>query len=138
MRIAVSTEDGKKLTNDHFGEGKVFLIYEITEKGYRLLEKRENTSPEEDEHGSEKKAQGIASILMDIPILLGFQFGPNIMRIKDKFLPIVSRERDIKKALHLLLKHYKTLKEAEGERGIVLILNEDELKKVVIKNGKGF
>jgi len=138
MRVAVSTEDGKSLTNDHFGEGKFFLIYEISRDGYKLLEKRKNTSPEEEEHGSEIKARGIISILNDVPTLLGVQFGPNIMRIKEKFLPIVSREREIKRALSLLVKNYDSLKKMKDSRNIVLILDENGLRKVSIKNGKGF
>ncbi len=138
MKIAVSTEDGEEITRDHFGEGKFFLIYEIGKDGYALIERRENTSPEEEEHGSEIKARGIMYLLKDIPVLLGFQFGPNIMRIKDKFLPIVSRERGIERALSLLMKNYDSLEKMKDSRGIVLILNEDGLKNIPIKNGKGF
>ena len=138
MRVAVSTENEKEITRDHFGEGKFFLIYEFDSEGYRLVEKRENTSPEEEEHGSEIKAKGISAILKDVPILLGYQFGPNIYRIKEKFLPVVSRERIINNALELLWRNYNTLQEYASERGIVLILDGGGLKKIKLKDGKDF
>jgi len=138
MKLAVSTEDEKTLTNDHFGEGEVFLIYHIDSQGYKLLEKRVNTSPEEDEHGSEKKAKGIMEILGDIPILLGYQFGPNIMRIKERFLPIVSRYKDIQHTLKMLIENYENLKNFEDQRGIVLILDNRGLRRIPLKDEKYF
>lgn len=138
MKLAVSTEDEKSITKDHFGEGEYFLIYEISSQGYRLLEKRENTSPEEEEHGSEEKARGIMGILEDVPVLLGYQFGPNIMRIKRNFLPIVSRERRIVDALKMLCENYETVKMYEEERGIVLILDGNGLRRIPLKDEKYF
>lgn len=141
MRVAVSTKDGIMLTNDHFGEGEHFLIYEVSKEGYRLLEKRKNTSPEEEEHGSAKKAQGIREILQDIPVLLGFQFGPNILRIKDHFLPIVSRKRKIERALELLCNNFTAIEEEFHKgRGKVIILNVEGAKilKLSEKNAKDF
>ncbi|OYT58370.1 dinitrogenase iron-molybdenum cofactor biosynthesis protein [Euryarchaeota archaeon ex4484_178] len=141
MIVAVSTSDGKRITNDHFGEGDKFLIYHVDFNGYRLIEERINTSPEEEEHGSAEKAKGISQILSDIPILLGYQFGPNIMRIKDKFLPIVSRERDIEKALYLMVRNYEEIKrEEERERGNVIIMDGGKIKIIKVRdvNAKDF
>ncbi len=138
MKVAVSTNDGKEITKDHFGDGEFFLIYELGDK-LTLLEKRKNTSPPEEEHGSKEKAKGISDILSDIPIFLGYQFGPNIMRIKDKFLPVVSRERNIGKALELLKKYEDKIKEElRNPRGRVIIMDEGGIKIVEVKNAKGF
>ena len=137
MKVAVSTSDGKEITKDHFGEGKFFLIYEVGD-GVMLLEKRENNSPEE-EHGAKEKARGISTILSDIPIFLGYQFGPNIMRIKDKFLPVVSRERNIEKALELLRRYEDEIKkELKAPRGRAIIMNEGGIRIVEVKDAKDF
>ncbi len=141
MRIAISTEDGKTITKDHFGEGEFFLIYELDAQGYRLLERRENTSPPEEDHGSEKKAMGISSILKDIPVLVGYQFGPNIMRIKDKFLAIVSRELDIETALNNLVARYSEVeRELNSPRGNLIVLDGERIRVVKVKdiNAKDF
>jgi len=137
MKVAVSTMDGKEITKDHFGEGKFFLIYEIDDEPI-LLEKRENTSPNE-EHGSNEKAKGISSILSDIQIFIGYQFGPNIMRIKDKFLPVISRERNIEKALELFKRYEeKIMEELKEPRGRAIIMNEGGIRIVEVKDAKDF
>ncbi len=141
MRVAISTEDEIQITRDHFGEGKLFLIYEINREGYKLIEKRKNSTPPEEEHGSREKARGISSILGDVDVLLGFQFGPNILRIKDKFLPIVSREMQIKDALKIFLQHYISIeKELHSPRGKVGILDHNDSKFILLqdKNAKYF
>jgi predicted Fe-Mo cluster-binding NifX family protein len=139
MKIAASTEDGVHLTKGHFGDGKFFLIYEVSPKGFELIEKRENTSPEEEEHGSKAKAQGIASILKDVDALLGYQFGPNIMRIKEKFLPILSREPSVERAMEIIVRYYETIeREAKELKGNVVILDENGVRVVKIKNGEDF
>ena len=139
MKIAASTNDGENLVRDHFGEGKFFLIYEVDARGYRFLEKRENTSPPEEEHGSKEKALGIASILRDVDALLGFQFGPNIVRIREKFLPVLSREPSIERALENIVRNYDALKdEMRRHSRNVVILDGEGIKVAGVKNGEGF
>ena len=131
MKVAISTNDGKILTPDHFGGGEYFLIYNITREGYELVEKRKNTSSPEEEHGSAEKAKGIVAILQDIPVLLGYQFGPNIMRIKNRFLPVISREKDIKNALKLLQKNLNIIEEGMGKKGEMLVILSNYVVKIV-------
>ena len=134
MKVAISTKDGKSITTDHFGEGNWFLIYEIENGKYELVERRRNTTPPEDEHGSKEKAMGISSVLKDVDILFGFQFGPNIMRIKDKFLPVVSREKSIEISLKLFLRHYRDIeKELFSPRGKVGILDKRGVKFIQLR-----
>ncbi|EDY34442.1 Dinitrogenase iron-molybdenum cofactor domain protein [Aciduliprofundum boonei T469] len=137
MKVAISTTDGIEITKDHFGDGKFFLIYEIGDR-IKFIEKRENNSPEE-EHGAKEKAKGISAILSDIPVFIGYQFGPNIMRIKDKFLPVISRERKIEKALELLRKYENEIKkELKAPRGRAIIMNEGGIRFVEVKDTKDF
>jgi len=101
FKIACGTNDEKEFTEEHFGDSKYFLIYEYDFSNQKIifLEKRNNNSEEEKIHGDPKKAKGISEILKDIPVLLAFAMGPNIVRMRKKFVPVISREKNIKKAL---------------------------------------
>ena len=136
MIVAVSTDDGKNLTKEHFGDGKIFQIYEVSERGIKLLKIIKNETGEEDEHGDIKKARQISQILNDMDILLGFRFGPNIMRIKRKFLPVVSRDRNIKDSLINLRKNIENIKKElmrENRRAVIL---GDDIKFVNVKDAE--
>ncbi len=140
MKVAISTEDGFTITRDHFGEGNEFLIYELSREEIKLVERRINSTPEEEEHGSREKARAISSLLNDIPVLVGYQFGPNILRIKDQFLPVLSKETRVEKTLELLKRHYNSIEKEAKNRGNVVILMEDSVRVVKINatNAKDF
>ncbi len=42
LRVAVGTSRSGVLSKTHFGDSRYFEIYEVTRKGWRLLEVREN------------------------------------------------------------------------------------------------
>lgn len=102
--VAMGTDDRKSLTENHFGDSKYFAIYKVDNKGWELLEYRKNRSPEERMHGDPLKAGSIMEQLKGVDVLLAHAMGPNFIRIRDKspFLPIISRERDMERALSLL------------------------------------
>ncbi len=50
-KIAVATDDGRTLSEKHFGSAGFYLIYVLEKEKIKLLEKRDNTSIEEKEHG---------------------------------------------------------------------------------------
>ncbi len=101
FKIACGTDDSQNFTTEHFGDSKYFLIYECDSEIGKIvfLEKRKNNSEEEEKHGDPKKAKGISEILKEVPVLLAFAMGPNIVRMRKKFVPIISKEKDIKKTL---------------------------------------
>ncbi len=75
MRVAFASNDGILLADSHFGDAKYFYIYEIDKEGYKFIEKRENTTGEELEHGDEMKARSITSILRNAHVQVGYRMG---------------------------------------------------------------
>ncbi len=129
IRVAVSLKkEGNSyvLHDDHFGEGDIFRIYswDLDRDELKLIEERENTSSEERFHGDPQKAQGISQILDDVQVLVGKAFGPNITRMRKRYVPVVTRLNDLEETLERL----KGLKERvlenlskDGDKEILFI-----------------
>ena len=120
FRITCGTNDEKTFCLDHFGDSKYFLVYEVDSetKDINFLEKIENNSLEEKMHGDPKKAKGISGILKDVKVLVAFAMGPNIVRMRKRFIPVISREKDIEKSLEKFKIHIPEIKiELEKEDG---------------------
>jgi len=113
VKIACGTDDGINFTKEHFGSASFYLIYFFNLKTGEIkkIEERKNTSIEEEMHGDPKKAQSISALLKDVQVLVAFVMGPNIVRIRKKFLPIISRERSIKIALEKLKKQSNKIRQ---------------------------
>jgi len=103
FRIACGTNNGKIFTTEHFGDSKFFLIHELDSETLelRFIEKIYNNSEEEKMHGDAVKAKGVSGILNNVDVLIAFTMGPNITRMRKKFVPVISREIDIEKSLEL-------------------------------------
>ena len=103
--LACATDDGKEFTNEHFGDAKFYLVYELDleNKELTFLKQLDNTSGEEKTHGDPKKAASISEIMDDIQVLVGFAMGTNVARIRKKFVPIISRKKRIEDALEGIL-----------------------------------
>ncbi len=118
--VAFSTEDGKKLINDHFGEGHLFPVYELDKDRVTYIKTVENTTGEEEMHGDSRKAQEISSLLKPhgVQVLCGRQFGPNIVRMVKKFLPVLVPVDTVDEALQLLKENYAIIQEewSKGEQ----------------------
>ena len=61
-----------------------------------------NTSAEEKSHGDPVKAKGVASIIGDADIIFAHALGKNIIRMKKKYLILLSRSLNIHEALNQL------------------------------------
>ncbi|HDJ89904.1 MAG TPA: dinitrogenase iron-molybdenum cofactor biosynthesis protein [Thermoprotei archaeon] len=136
MRIAFGTDDGENLAKKHFGESRYFKIYELIDsEKIVFLETRENISGKEKGHGDPEKAKKISNILKDIDILVGYTFGPNLKRIKKKFLPIVSRYERIDENIELIKQYLKTFIEElkRKDKRIFLINPGPELRIIGAK-----
>jgi len=121
VKLACGTDNETEFTNGHFGSSKYFLIYDfdLETKDLRFLKRIENSSQEEEKHGDIKKAKSVSELLKNVFVLVAFRYGPNIIRIKKRFVPIISREKNIDKTLNkikLLSNKIKT--EIEKEKGI--------------------
>jgi len=121
IKLACGTDNGIDLTNEHFGSSKYFLIYEfdLETKDLRFIKRIENSTQEEEKHGDTKKAKSVSELLKNVFVLVAFRYGPNIIRIKKRFVPIISREKNIEKTLNKVkLCSNKIKSEIEKEKGI--------------------
>jgi len=131
IKLACGTDNETEFTNGHFGSSKFFLIYDfdLETKDLRFLKRIENSTQEE-EHGDIKKAKSVSELLKDVFVLVAFRYGPNIIRIKKRFVPIISREKNIEKTLNKVkLCSSKIKSEIEKEKGIdkeIIYINKEE------------
>jgi ferredoxin len=106
LLFAVGTDDDKMIKpDDHVGMSKYFQVWKYLNGEMTLKERRENVKYKENEeriHGDPGKAKATSSVLTGIHILVGKMFGPNIVRLKNKFVCIVIREPEIEKAIEII------------------------------------
>ena len=104
--VAVATDDGINYIDRHFGDAKYHDIYEISSSLIKLKKRISFDIEENDDdgHGDPKKAKGVSSILIKegVTVALAAFFGPNIKRIKKKFVCVIKRDKDIDSGLELL------------------------------------
>ena len=124
--FAIGTDDGKTMkSDDHVGMSKYYLIYEYFDGDIIFKEKRENKKYEENErliHGDPEKAKKVGSVLRGVDVIVGRRFGPNIVRLNDKFVSVVVRELDIKRVLEIIKDNINEIMEEkvkEDRMGIV-------------------
>ena len=106
LTFAIGTDDGKIIKQgEHVGESGYFSIWDYSEGEMTFREKRENIKYEEDEkisHGDPEKAKKVASVLAGVDIIAGKIIGPNVVRMKKKYVPVIIREPSIDKALKII------------------------------------
>ncbi len=110
--VAFGAADEENLSRSHFGESPVFIIKSLDlETGkWRDLRKIENTSAEEHFHGDPRKAMSISQLLKDCDVLVAFAMGPNITRMRRKFVPVISRTSDIPEIMTRLSERRQEIK----------------------------
>ena len=121
IKLACGTDNKTEFSNEHFGSSKYFLIYDfdLETKDLRFLKRIENSTQEEEKHGDIKKAKSVSELLENVFVLVALRYGPNIIRIKKRFLPIISREKNIEKTLNKVKFYSNKIKsEIEKEKGI--------------------
>jgi len=104
--FAFATDDGQNLKNDgHFGNAKYYSIYRISSEKEEFIEQRKNIKIEENEediHGDYNKAKAVSSVLDGINVLINKKFGPNIKRMKEKFVCVIARTESIKETINIV------------------------------------
>ena len=112
LKIACATDDGVHFYDGHFGDAQKYIIYDFTSEKYSKIGKIPNLSIEEKFHGDLKKAQSITTIMkkQGIEVLVNRQFGPNIVRIRKKFLPVIVSDDEIDIAMGKILQRYEEMK----------------------------
>ncbi|HHE76612.1 MAG TPA: hypothetical protein ENL27_01355 [Candidatus Parcubacteria bacterium] len=110
--IACATDDGENFSKEHFGSADFYLIYSLNLKNGKLkfVSRRENKSIKEKAHGDPEKAKSVAKLFKDVQILMAKVMGPNILIIRKKFIPVISNEESISKAINRLKKKIDLIK----------------------------
>ncbi len=97
LKVAFATDNGKTFMGRHFGDAEHYYIYEIDNENAKFIKIIDNTTEEEDMHADPKKAKGISNLLLeeDVSVVVSKIFGPNIKRIKKKFVCIVVKDEEL-------------------------------------------
>ncbi len=128
LLIAIGTDDEKTIKpDDHFGMSKYFQIWSYSDGQLEHLETRENSKYKEDEtriHGDPNKAKATSSVLKGVDVILGKMMGPNIQRLKKKFVPTITHEPLIHNALSIIKENINEIMqeyEKHERKGIILV-----------------
>ena len=118
LRLAAATDDGEHFTSRHFGDAEFYEIFEFSESGYESTGRVINNVDEEKGHADPNKARGIAGLLAKEGVHMAVSpvFGPNIKRIKKKFVCILTGHEKISDCLEMLMSRYPEIV-AEFEKG---------------------
>ncbi len=119
INVAFATDDGKTFMSRHFGDADFYDIYEIDENNADYLKRINNTTEEEEDvHADPQKAKGIAGLLKneDVRVVVSKVFGPNIKRIKKKFVCIVMDDDTLDESIGRLCKNIRIVVD-EWEKG---------------------
>ena len=118
LLVAFGTDDGIHLNDDHVGMAKEFHVYEFTDEGQSLVERRENSKFAGDEtmkHGDPEKAKATSAVLAGIDVLVGRKFGPNITRLLTKFACVVVRTWELSTAIEAVRANIESVAEQHGK-----------------------
>jgi predicted Fe-Mo cluster-binding NifX family protein len=89
--VACATDDGQRFIDRHFGDARHYAIYQLDGQSRRFLRTIPNTSKKEESHADPEKAKSVIALLKDeqVQIVVAKEFGPNIGRIKQYFVPVI-------------------------------------------------
>lgn len=106
LKVAFATNNGKTFMSQHFGDAEQYQIYQMDKENIEFLSKLTNTTEEDDEeiHADPKKAKSIVNLLQEknVEVVVAKVFGPNIKRIKKKFVCILIKEESIVEATKII------------------------------------
>lgn len=116
--VAFATDDGKEFIDRHFGDADFYDIYEIDENTADFVKRIDNTVNEEEMHADPQKAKGISQLLEkeNVKVVVARVFGPNIKRIKKKFVCIVMNDESLDESMNRLCKNIRIVA-TEWEKG---------------------
>lgn len=118
FRVAFATDNGTDFMSRHFGDAQFYDIYECDDDQAHYVKRILNSTDEEEVHADPRKAKGISSLLLkeDVKVVVSKVFGPNIKRIRKKFVCIVIKKGTIDNAIHLIIKNIDQI-ENEWHKG---------------------
>lgn len=114
FKVGFATDDGINMVNKHFGDARYYMIYEISETKADFIEKKQNTTDDNDEdfHGDPNKANKIGKIMNGVQVLCNKQFGKNIVRMSKKFVPVLFDIDNIEEAIKIIHSRFGEIEEA--------------------------
>ncbi len=125
--FAIGTDDERTIkADDHFGMSKYFQIWSYSDGEMKYFETRINIKIEEDEtriHGDPKKAKSVGSVLKGVDVILGKMFGANFQRLKNKYVPAVTRELMIDNSISIIKENINEIieeYEKKERKGVIL------------------
>jgi len=120
FKIAFATDDGNSYMEKHFGDALHYDIYEVSQSESTFIKRISNTTEEEDEeiHADPKKAGAITELLKKdgVQVVVSKVFGPNIKRIRKKFVCIFMNDAKIKTSISKLQNMLENIS-SEWEKG---------------------
>jgi predicted Fe-Mo cluster-binding NifX family protein len=131
--FAFAVSENNQFEKKHFGDADKYLIYKQDGDEIKLFSEEINKFKlldEEIEHGSKKKGEAIIQFLKErnVNVLVSRQFGKNINRVNNHFIPVkisVDRPDDI---LDVLVKNLHWIEDELNN-------NTNEYKLFIIKSG---
>ena len=107
MKVAFATDNGKDFMDRHFGDALQYIIYEINSDSSKKIDSITNNTEEEEGHADPKKAKNITNLLKEkkVQVTVSKIFGPNIKRIKSKFVCVLIKEKTIEEAIDAIQKN---------------------------------
>ncbi len=108
---ALATDDGKTFVDRHFGDARFYHLYTVDRDGANFLKVVPNTAPEETGHADPRKAGGIAKLLKaeKVNVLATRVFGPNLKRVRKKFVCVILECHAFSDGLNFLSAHIDTI-----------------------------
>ncbi len=129
LKFAFGTDDDKNLSDEHFGNAKQYFLYRFFDGKEKFIKKRENPKFNEDEsliHGDPAKAAKVGAVLKGSDVLVAKRFGPNIVRMKKKFVCVIVRTDTLRVAMEIIKSNLGVI-ELEKNKG-------EQRKHLVLKN----
>jgi predicted Fe-Mo cluster-binding NifX family protein len=116
--VAFATDNGKEFMDRHFGDADFYDIYTIDENRADFVKRIDNTVDEEEVHADPEKAKGVSRLLKkeNVKVVVSKIFGPNIKRIKKKFVCIVMDDGSLAESMNRLCKNIRIVMD-EWEKG---------------------
>lgn len=140
LKFAFAVNLEGSFTKKHFGDTDQFLIYEVVDNNlvHKSSIKNDFSSfDEEQEHGSKKKAKAIINFLKkkDVGVMVSMQFGKNVKRINEHFIPIIIYSENVQDAIDAINKHMHWILDEwdEKQEGYKLFTIKSGILKSVIK-----
>ena len=134
IKIACATDDNFNFSKEHFGSASKYLVYSLNldNKEIKFLKEIKNITSEERKHGDPNKAKAVSEILKEIDVLINSVFGPNIVNMRKNFVSVVSRERNIEKALKKLINKIQDLRSSLNKEIKDILYIEQGIKNYLI------